>query len=457
MPLVTAFYLAIALVVMLLLTDRARLHPFVAVIVVTAAFGFAVHMSLSQIGNLFGVGFTVTLQALGLVIVAASLMSVLAEQSGGADRLAAAAPRRPLLARIVTVIGTFAGLASTPGAAVAVLTPLMRSLGRNRADGGNRLTIFLSLAISAGHGLLLPAPVLVAGMAILGAKAQPIVLIGWPLAVVIAIIGAISASLVLGRLSPASLIPGSLTPGSLAAGHSWQATAPVPSGPTAGRVAIALVIASLVLVVLLAIQSLADIPSEPLGGGPAREMLLGLGRPFLLIIVGPGLLLLALNRWSRDIISAEGWLGRGVIQAAPTLLLIGAAGGFQRVLQETGMAELLGEKLLTWHLGLLLPFGVAAVIKTLQGSSLVAAITAAGMIQPLLVGLGLDDDTGRALAVLAIGIGSMTVSHINDALFWLIGENARLRPGQTLVIVTFSMLVQAVVAMLLLQIIAIVI
>jgi GntP family gluconate:H+ symporter len=105
-------------------------------------------------------------------------------------------------------------------------------------------------------------------------------------------------------------------------------------------------------------------------------------------------------------------------------------------------------------LGLLLPFLVAAVIKTLQGSSLVAAITAAGMIQPLLIPLGLDHEAGRALAVLAIGIGSMTAAHINDAFFWLIGDQARLRPGQTLAVVSFSMLVQAAVALALLQVIA---
>jgi GntP family gluconate:H+ symporter len=293
-------------------------------------------------------------------------------------------------------------------------------------------------------------------MAIMDVKVQPLLLIGFPLALVTAIAGALSASLLLKQIAS----------GNLASSQMWQAAAPNlgvstswsphARGRVANRVAVMLVIASLVLIVLLAIQSLADIPSEPLGGGPVREMLLGLGRPFVLIIVGPGLLLLALNRWSRDIISAEGWLGRGLVQAAPTLLLVGAAGGFQRVLQETGMAELLGEKLLTWHLGLLLPFLVAAVIKTLQGSSLVAAITAAGMIQPLLVSLGLDDDTGRALAALAIGIGSMTVSHINDAFFWLIGETARLRPGHTLAIVSVSMLVQAIIAMLLLQIVALV-
>ena len=93
------------------------------------------------------------------------------------------------------------------------------------------------------------------------------------------------------------------------------------------------------------------------------------------------------------------------------------------------MAEMLGERLLDWHVGalggVLVPFLIAAAIKTLQGSSLVAAITAAGMVQPLLVSLGLSDANGKALAALAVGAGAMAISHVNDEFFWLVGGSRR--------------------------------
>src|SRR6266576_844543 len=92
MPLLTACYLLIALVAVILLTDKLRLQPFLALVVVTAGIGFAINMSISQIGNLFATGFAQPLQATGLVIVAGCLMAVLAEHSGAGDRLAAAAP-----------------------------------------------------------------------------------------------------------------------------------------------------------------------------------------------------------------------------------------------------------------------------------------------------------------------------------------------------------------------------
>jgi GntP family gluconate:H+ symporter len=125
------------------------------------------------------------------------------------------------------------------------------------------------------------------------------------------------------------------------------------------------------------------------------------------------------------------WTGRIFGDVAGLLLIICAAGGLQRLCQQTGMAEVLGERLLAWHLGsfgVLIPFLVAAVMKALQGSSLVASITTAGMVAPILVPLGLADPNGKALAALAVGAGAMTLSHINDEYFWLVADRAKLTP-----------------------------
>ena len=94
-----------------------------------------------------------------------------------------------------------------------------------------------------------------------------------------------------------------------------------------------------------------------------------------------------------------------------------------------------------------MPFVVAAVTKTLQGSSLVAAITAAGMTVPLLEPLGLADDGGRALAVLALGAGATTVSHVNDGFFWVAAATARQRPLAGFLSVSLGTLAQGVAAL----------
>jgi len=110
------------------------------------------------------------------------------------------------------------------------------------------------------------------------------------------------------------------------------------------------------------------------------------------------------------------------------------------------MAELLGERFLSWPGGMLVPFLVAALIKTLQGSSLVAAITTAGMMQPLFAGPGFGGQNATALATLAIGAGTMTVSHVNDEYFWLVANGAGLSPLRALATFSAATLLQGIVA-----------
>jgi GntP family gluconate:H+ symporter len=73
-------------------------------------------------------------------------------------------------------------------------------------------------------------------------------------------------------------------------------------------------------------------------------------------------------------------------------------------------------------IGIFFPFVIAFILKTAQGSSTVAIITAASIVLPLLPALGLDSDSGKLICVLALGAGSMMVSHANDSYFWVIAK-----------------------------------
>ena len=96
------------------------------------------------------------------------------------------------------------------------------------------------------------------------------------------------------------------------------------------------------------------------------------------------------------------------------ILITGAGGALGAVLRETAIADYITSSLSGLQFGILLPFILAAAIKTAQGSSTVAIITTAGIVSPILGALGLAG--GRpCLAVMAIGAGAMTVSHATTA------------------------------------------
>ena len=109
-------------------------------------------------------------------------------------------------------------------------------------------------------------------------------------------------------------------------------------------------------------------------------------------------------------------------KAGGILLIIGAGGAFGAVLAATKIGDHFAQLSFLGTMGLLFPFLLTSILKTAQGSSTVAIITASSIIVTLLPQLGLDTDTGRMLCVLAMGAGSMMISHANDAYFWVISK-----------------------------------
>jgi GntP family gluconate:H+ symporter len=454
MPLVQALLLLASVVLLVAATQARWLHAFFAILVIATAFGFAGGFSISFLGKTFGSGFSHSLYAPGLVLVAAAFVAGIAEASGAMGFLAAAARRRRWLGGtgLAALCGLAAGLCASPGAAFALLTPFARA----RADEAARpAPLALALALSGSHGVLLVSPVMIAATAILDASWTRALAFGVPLAIVLAAFGAAWARWLASPQSTPRSQPAVNSGGIFGARAQMSDampadfTVPKRSGWSAG----VLLIATAVPLALLAEQSLGDIPSEPLGGGTARELVIGLGRPLILLLVGLGIMVLGNARLSRKLFADADWTSGIFGKIAGLLLTLGAVGGLQRLCQETGMAELLGERVAGWSIGgaaLLVPFLVAATIKTLQGSSLVAAIATAGIMQPLLLPLGLGGENAKALAALAVGAGAMAVSHLNDDFFWLVSLTTGMRPARALAALTAGTLLQGILAALML-------
>ena len=139
-------------------------------------------------------------------------------------------------------------------------------------------------------------------------------------------------------------------------------------------------------------------------------------------MIGLLLCLLLPAKLDRQMLSSSGWVGQAVRDAASILLITGAGGIFGTVLQRSGIAESLGSLLVAYDLGIFLPFVLAAALKTAQGSSTVALITAASILLPMMPSLGLESEIQKALAVVALGAGSSVISHANDSFFWVVTQ-----------------------------------
>jgi gluconate:H+ symporter, GntP family len=146
----------------------------------------------------------------------------------------------------------------------------------------------------------------------------------------------------------------------------------------------------------------------------------------LLLGVISALLLLAYTR----IKEWNGFIHHSLLQAGPIILITAAGGALGAVLKATPIAEefkllvINNDVSTTWFFPI--AFLLAAGLKTAQGSSTASLIITSSIIAPLLSGMNLEHAGAKALLVLCIGAGAMTVSHANDSYFWVISHYGKI-------------------------------
>lgn len=168
-----------------------------------------------------------------------------------------------------------------------------------------------------------------------------------------------------------------------------------------------------------------------------------LGNPVMALLIGALIALWLFRQKSQEPFSVV--IDDAIAKAGPILIITAAGGMFGAVIRETGVGGALGTLLGSASISLLVPFILAALLKTAQGSSTVAALTTAGIVAPIMGNLGLDSEMGKVLAVLALGAGSTVVSHANDSYFWVVTKFSNIEVNQSLRVFTTSTLVMGVV------------
>jgi GntP family gluconate:H+ symporter len=136
-----------------------------------------------------------------------------------------------------------------------------------------------------------------------------------------------------------------------------------------------------------------------------------------------------------------------VEKAGPIIIITAAGGIFGAVIKATGTGEQAGTWLAGTGLGLLIPFLITFMLKTAQGSSTVAIITAASIMASVTDSMGFSGETGKLLVMLSMGAGSMMVSHANDSYFWVITNFSGIDSGDTLKVYSSATIIMAFTAL----------
>jgi gluconate:H+ symporter, GntP family len=413
----------IAIALLILLITRYKVYPFLVLIMVSLLLGLAAGMPMATIVKSFETGNGNTLGHIAIVVGLGTMLGKMMAESGGAERVATTLIDwfgEKNIHWAMMVVAIIVGLPVFFEVGFVLLIPI----AFNVAKRTNKSLLLVGLPMVAGlsvvHGLIPPHPAALLAVQAYHADIGRTIAYGLMVGVPTAIVAGPLFALLIHR--HVKLPENNPLAAQFVESHSEGAKRELPSfGVTLFTI--------LLPVILMLIGSWADLVFAPKTVANDLLHFVGNSDVALLIAVLVSFWTFGARRgFNRDQI--QKFCGECLAPIAGITLIVGAGGGFGRVLMDSGISKQIVETATSAHLSpLLLGWFVAALIRLATGSATVAMTTACGIVAPIAAAGGVA--VKPELLVLATGAGSLIFSHVNDGGFWLIKEYFGMTVGQT--------------------------
>lgn len=436
-------YLALVLVFIVVATAKFKLHPFFSLIISSIVLGFAANLNGNLIISKITEGFGNTLSSIGIIIAFGTIIGVFLEKSGGTRVLADTVLKLIGVKRSALAMNITGFIVSIPvfcDSGFVILSALNKALSKKAGIPMIVLAISLSAGLYATHVFIPPTPGPLAAAAALDADIGLVILLGIVVAVPTSLAGYFWAKYI-GRKINLEIKD-----------EPIEETESETEADYAPRITNA-ILPILIPIILIAFKSIAQLPSHPFNEGLFFNFISFVGHPIVALFIGV-LLSFNLIRESKSI--RFDWVTSGLKEAGVIILITGAGGALGNIIRAAGIGDIISSGFSDHQMGIFLPFVVAAILKTAQGSSTVAIITTAAIVSPMLEPLGLISPAGKALGVLAIGAGAMTVSHLNDSYFWVVSQFSGMSVQTAIKSQTVATLFQGITGILIISLLSII-
>ena len=377
-------------------TSFLKWHPIIVLLTGSLLLGISLQISLLDVLFQMFEGFMSLTKNIGVLILFGVIIGLSLEKNGATSVISLGILKifsKLPLTYIISLIGFIVSIPVFCDAAFIILSTLNKKLSELTKTSKKTLTIALSTGLFAPHVLVPPTPGPLAVASTLDLDNIFLLFIcGGSLALFLALIGAfyshnfIEKSLVISKSTIQSLIDDLKLENDL--------TFRLASSPI------------WLPILLMSIRPLAP------------ESLISLTTPVFSLFVGVFVSLYISFRK----VQIQPLLIKSLKHSIPIIAITGAGGALGEIIQNIDVISWFDDVNYFDSLGIIIPFIIAATLKTAQGSSTVAMITAASIIYPILFIFGLENETGKIFTILAIGVGSMTVSHANDSYFWIVSQ-----------------------------------
>lgn len=435
------FLLVVSIAFIIWITAYKKVNAFFALLVAALGVGLLSGLPLANIVTVLKTGFGHTMEKIGLLIILGTTLGVILEKTGATMSMASAILKmvhEKNAPMAIAITGFIIGIPIFCDSGFIILSGLNHSLVKKSHHQMPIMAAALGTSLYAVHCLVPPHPGITAAVGTAGGDMGLVMLWGLALAVPAALVG-YAWSVWRGRR----------------VAHAYVAPAEIQVAVKQLPAAMLSFLPVILPIVLIACKSvmLLYYSQQAVEQSAFLNIISFAGEPVMALAIAIVFSFTLIKEKKQQELSH--WLSDGVDKAGMILAIIAAGGMFGEMLQATGMGKNLGEMLSGLSLGIFFPFLIAAILKTAQGSSTVAVITAASLITPLLADLGLQSPLALTLTILSLGAGSMVVSHANDAYFWVISRFSNLETSATLKVYSIATLIMGITVQLIIWVLAI--
>jgi GntP family gluconate:H+ symporter len=419
----------ISIIAIVILTSKLKLKAFIALFLVSVFLAFTT-LPANTVITTIKEGFGNTMASIGFLIIFGAMIGITLDRTGATISIAnyiLSKTGEERSAQALGITGFITGLPIFCDSGYIILSGLAKSFSSKSKIAMPFMATVLATSLYSVHCLIPPHPGALAAAGIINVNVGNLIIIG----ILFAVPGALAAWF-WSRL----MIKNKNYPPS--AEMEPDNSVKIENLPSAFLSFLPIVIPLL----LITVRSLINLFDKE-GISLIYKIFRFPGEPVFALFIGVLLALLLLRKKSID--SMNSVFSEAIEKAGPILIVTAAGGMFGMVIKATGIGESAGKILADTGVGLLVPFLIAVVMKTAQGSSTVAIITTASFVVPMLQVLGLDSEWGRMLTMLSMGAGSMIVSHANDSYFWVISNFAGINTETTLRVYSSSTIVMGIV------------
>lgn len=433
------------LVLVALIVSRIRMHPLLALLIVSIGVGFATGMEPTAIVKNLTDGAGKTLGAVGVVIALGAMLGKILADSGTTERLANAILNRTSARMIpwtMTLVAFIIGIPMFFEVGLVVMLPLIFSVarkleGQERFKGSAYVYVGVPVisALAAMHGMVPPHPGPLTAIASLKTTVGPTMIYGF--------LAALPAMILGGPLYGAFIAPRMTTRPDEALLEQFTAVRQADAGHSAPGVGLG-VLAALLPALLMLLHAVAEmlLPKT----SPLMHVAAFLGNPLVAMLLGVlfAAVALVLARGG-DAEKLRDALGKSLKPIAGIMLIIAGGGAFQQVLTSAKVGDAIVH--LTHQFAfppLVLGWLIAMLLSVSTGSATVGIVGAAGLLAPL---AGADPSLNLPLLALSIGCGSLFFNYANHAGFWMVKESFGMTMGEATKTISVVQSIVAVVGL----------